>query len=98
MTQAVPEVEVEETVENRRKRLTFRAWHRGTREMDLLMGSFAEKYIPTFDMPELDIFEEILMNNDPDVYDWINGRKTPPTDLSSPVLDLLLAHRFSKGE
>lgn len=92
MPQSSPQVE---PLENKRKRLTFRAWHRGTREMDLLIGSFAEKYIAGFGEGDLAIFEEILMNNDPDVYDWIIGRKKPPEELESRVLDLLLAHRFA---
>lgn len=87
---------VEETVENWRKRLTFRAWHRGTREMDLLIGSFADKYINSFDRADLAIFEEVLINNDPDVYDWIIGRQKAPEELKSRVLDLLLGHQFAK--
>ena len=91
MPQTQPQVE---TIENWRKRLTFRAWHRGTREMDLLIGSFAEKHINGFDKDDLAIFEEILINNDPDVYDWIIGRQSPPPELKSRVLDLLLGHKF----
>lgn len=86
----------QETIENWRKRLTFRAWHRGTREMDLLIGSFAEKYINSFDTQDLAIFEEVLINNDPDVYDWIIGRQKAPEELKSRVLDLLLVHQFAK--
>lgn len=93
MQQAEKQVE---SVENWRKRLTFRAWHRGTREMDLLIGSFAEKYINGFDVDDLAIFEEILINNDPDVYDWIIGRQLPPMELKSRVLDLLLEHKFAE--
>lgn len=93
MPQTQPQVE---TIENWRKRLTFRAWHRGTREMDLLIGSFAEKYINGFDKEDLAIFEEILINNDPDVYDWIIGRQLPPPELKSHVLDLLLGHKFAE--
>lgn len=85
-----------ESIENWRKRLTFRAWHRGTREMDLLIGSFAEQYINGFDQNDLVIFESVLLNNDPDVYDWIIGRQKPPADLKSRVLDLLLVHQFAK--
>ncbi len=93
----MPQVEKQvESIENWRKRLTFRAWHRGTREMDLLIGSFAEKYINGFDAADLAIFEEILINNDPDVYDWIIGRQKAPEELASRVLDLLLAHQFAK--
>lgn len=96
MTQESREVERPESVENWRKRLTFRAWHRGTREMDLLIGSFAERYIGGFGPEDLEIFEEVLVNNDPDVYDWITGRKNPPPELKSRVLDLLLSHSFAK--
>lgn len=85
-----------ETIENWRKRLTFRAWHRGTREMDLLIGSFADKYINSFEADDLRIFEEVLINNDPDVYDWIVGRQKAPNELKSRVLDLLLGHQFAK--
>lgn len=93
----MPQVEKQvESIENWRKRLIFRAWHRGTREMDLLIGSFAEKYINGFDAADLAIFEEILINNDPDVYDWIIGRQKAPEELASRVLDLLLAHQFAK--
>ena len=85
-----------ESLEIWRKRLTFRAWHRGTREMDLLIGSFAERHIDGFGAPELVIFEEILTHNDPDVYDWIIGRKVAPVELKSIVLDLLLRHQFAE--
>lgn len=93
MHQTQPQVE---SIENWRKRLTFRAWHRGTREMDLLIGSFADKYIGRFDADDLAIFEEVLINNDPDVYDWIIGRQMPPAELKSRVLDLLLGHKFAE--
>lgn len=96
MPQETMQVDTTETVENWRKRLTFRAWHRGTREMDLLIGSFADKYIASFGPEDLRVFEEILINNDPDVYDWILGRQTPPPELKSRALDLLLSHRFAE--
>ncbi len=96
MPEAASQVEMPETLENWRKRLTFRSWHRGTREMDLLMGSFAEAYVPSFGEADLRIYEEILTTNDPDVYDWITGRKTAPAELHSRVLDLLLSHSFAK--
>lgn len=93
MEQPAPQAE---TVENWRKRLIFRSWHRGTREMDLLIGSFADRHVPAFGAVELALFEDILSTNDPDVYDWISGHKPAPTNMQSPVMDLLLAHRFAK--
>ncbi len=84
-----------ENLENLRNKLRFRAWHRGTREMDLLMGSFADRHIATFDEDALHEFEEILTYNDPDLYNWMTGREKAPANLHSRIFDLLLQHRFA---
>ncbi len=52
----------------RRKRILFRAWHRGTREMDLLMGQYAEKAIDAMSDAELDIFEALIEVPDRDLF------------------------------
>jgi antitoxin CptB len=83
-----------ETVENRRKRLRFRSWHRGTKEMDLLMGSFADAHLGGFGDRQLDRFEALLDVPEPVVYDWILGRSRPPADYDHDVMKLLLAFRF----
>ena len=75
-----------ETLENKRKRLIFRSWHRGTREMDLIMGSFANKYVPEFSPEELDCYDEVLQNSDPYLYDWISGRVDVPANIKTPIL------------
>ena len=80
-----------ETTENRRKRLRFRSWHRGTKEMDLLMGSFADTHMGDFGGPQLDRFEALLDVPEPVVYDWILGRSDPPADFDHDVMKLLLA-------
>ena len=85
----------EESLENTRKRLIFRSWHRGTREMDLIMGSFADMNVPGFTVEELDLYEELLHNPDPDIYDWITGQKVPPANLLNPVLSRLLTHDYA---
>lgn len=76
----------------RRKRLIFRAWHRGTREADLLLGRFAEAHVPGFDPAQLDAFEALLTQSDPDIYDWVTGRQAAPAALGGV---LLLLKRFS---
>ena len=83
-----------ETTENRRKRLRFRSWHRGTKEMDLLMGSFADAHLSGFDRDQLDRFEALLDVPEPVVYDWILGRGQPPADHDHDVTRLLLAFEF----
>ena len=55
----------------RRKRLLFRSWHRGTREADLILGSFAEQHLAGFDAAQLDRYEGLLNLPDPDIFDWL---------------------------
>lgn len=83
-----------ETIQNRRKRLRFRSWHRGTKEMDLLMGSFADAHLETFGRDQLDRYEALLDVPEPVVYDWILGRTAPPADYDHDVMKLLLDFRF----
>jgi antitoxin CptB len=84
-----------DNIENRRKRLIFRSWHRGTREMDLIMGSFAESYVPEMDEAELNMYEELLHTPDPDVYDWVSGQKPVPANVVNPVIEKLLKHDYA---
>ena len=84
-----------EELDNRRKRLIFRSWHRGTREMDLIMGSFAEVNLPAMDEGALDLYEELLHTSDPDVYDWISGQKPVPANRMNPVIEKLLSHNYA---
>lgn len=78
----------------RRKRLLFRSWHRGTREADLILGSFAEAYLARFDAARLDAYEALLDCDDADLFDWIAGRAAPPPEYDSEVTRLLLAFRY----
>jgi antitoxin CptB len=79
----------------RRRRLRFRCWHRGTREMDLMLGRFADCHLTGFDSGQLDRFESLLESSDPDLYNWISGREAAPDDKSSDVLDLLKNFKFT---
>ena len=78
----------------RRKRLLFRAWHRGTREADLILGSFAETHLRGFDDARLDAYEALLACPDADLFDWIAGRAAPPPEYDTEVTRLLLAFRY----
>ena len=81
-------------IETERKRLIFRSWHRGTREMNLLLGSFADAHVPGFSEAELAQYEEILSYSDPDLYDWITGRVAVPANYINKTLTLLLEFRL----
>ena len=60
-------------LDDRRKRLLFRCWHRGTREMDLILGRFADAEIATLDDDELAQLEHLIEVPDPDLYAALTG-------------------------
>ncbi len=82
-----------ETADDKRKRLHFRSWHRGTRELDLIMGTFADRVLPGIADAELDFYDEILTHPDPDLYNWITGVEAVPANFMNPVMERLLQHR-----
>ena len=57
----------------RRRRALFRAWRRGTREMDLLLGTFADAHIGTLSETDLASFEALMDVADPDLFAWFTG-------------------------
>jgi len=77
--------------EARRRRLLFRSQHRGTRELDLMVGGFAKARIDGLTEAELDIFAAILDLPDLDIYDWLVGRRPVPPDADSPLLREMIA-------
>jgi antitoxin CptB len=90
----MPAPERDHATEIRRKRLLFRSWHRGTREADLILGSFAEARLPDFDAAQLDDYEALLACPDADLFDWIVARSAPPAEYDTEVTRLLLAFRY----
>jgi antitoxin CptB len=83
-----------EPMDIRRKRLLFRSWHRGTKEADLLLGSFAERHLAAFTPEQVDRYEALLAADDSDLLDWISGRAAAPVERESDVLRLLLAFKY----
>jgi antitoxin CptB len=79
------------------KRLLFRSWRRGTKEADLLLGSFAEAHLRGFSATQLDRYEALLETSDDVLLAWITGRATPPAERQSDVLRLLLHFRPPPG-
>ena len=69
----------------RRRRTLFRAWHRGTREMDMLMGQFADAKLATLSDGELDDFELLIEAPDQDVFSWLTGKVATPGNYDTPV-------------
>lgn len=78
----------------RLRRAKFRAWRRGFREMDLIMGHFADQHLAELAPAQLARFEALLDVPDQDLYGWILGRAAPPAKHDHDVLDLLKSFRF----
>ena len=72
-------------LEPRRRRILYRAWHRGMREMDLIMGRFADAEIGTMSGAELDVFEHLIEAQDRDLLSWITGEAETPENYLSPL-------------
>jgi antitoxin CptB len=81
----------------RRRKLLFRAWRRGVREMDLIVGRFADVHIGTLDDAALDDFERLIEVPNAELYAWVVGDHTIPPDHDSAVLRQLIAFH-ARGE
>lgn len=77
----------------RLKKLKLRAWRRGFREADLILGPFADSHVPDFSDADLDWFETLLEQPDQDLYDWILDRSPTPTEFDGPLMNKLKAFR-----
>ncbi|MGE4249925.1 MAG: succinate dehydrogenase assembly factor 2 [Parvibaculaceae bacterium] len=82
-----------ETSEARRKRLLWRASHRGTREMDLLLGGFARSHVDRFSETELDELETIIDLPDHELMGWILGGIPVPQRQATATLKALLTYQ-----
>jgi antitoxin CptB len=81
--------------DTRLKKIGFRAWHRGFREADLILGAFADLRLPTMTDAELDSFELLLEEADHDIYEWIVGRTPTPLEFNNAIMNEIKAFRFT---
>ena len=82
-----------EGLDVRRKRLLFRCWHRGTREMDLILGRFADAEISGLSDNELDELERLIEVPDPDLYAALVGDRPIDEEYAGPLFDRLKRFR-----
>ncbi len=71
----------------RRRRLLFRATHRGTKEADLMIGGFVSRHIAGFSEAEVAEVEAVLDLPDVDLSNWLSGRREPPPGVRTPMLE-----------
>ena len=82
-------------MDERRRKMSFRAWRRGFRELDLLMGSFADAHLADMSEVEVDEFERLLDIPDWEIYAWITGNSDIPDNHKGPLLARLCDFKFS---
>ncbi|MEM1102889.1 MAG: succinate dehydrogenase assembly factor 2 [Pseudomonadota bacterium] len=85
-------------MDDHRKRLLYRAHHRGFREADLLIGAFADAHLEAFTDQEAADFAAILEVPDQDLYAWLVGRTDPPPNFDTDMLRRMQAFRFAEGD
>lgn len=79
----------EADLEIRRKRLRFRCRHRGTKELDLLLGRFVDGHLAAMSGDQITRFEALLDCQDHDLYAWITGKAPPPAPHDHDVMTLM---------
>ncbi len=78
----------DETPEARLKRLKIRAWRRGIKEMDLILGPYADANLASMSAEEVEEFDALLKENDQDLYQWVSGQAAPPAEFAALVTRL----------
>jgi antitoxin CptB len=87
-----------EGLDIRRRKLLFRSWHRGMREMDLIMGRFADSTVAGLVETELADFERLIDAPDRDILAWVTGEEAVPIDYDTPLFRRLRDFHFSSGK
>ncbi len=80
-----------EDYETRLRRLHMRSWRRGMKEMDLILGNFADTALQFLDLSELDLHEALMNEPDQDLYAWLSG-SSPAPDVYQPAVERILAN------
>lgn len=81
----------------RRRRALYQAWHRGMREMDILLGKFADAKLAQLTDAEMDEFEHLLNAIDRDLLSWLTGEVPLPADYDTGVMGKLMAFHTHDG-
>ena len=89
-----PQKDAGEDLSMRRRRLRYRAWHRGTKEMDLVLGPFCDAHLDSYGPPELDRLETLMDEEDTELLKWVMGQEPVPADTDSDLLQTIIAYRL----
>ena len=75
--------------EPRLKRLQFRAWHRGTREADYMIGCYFDRFHKNWGEDEVSWFEKLIDEEDVDIMGWALGTLSIPPEYAGPMMDVM---------
>jgi antitoxin CptB len=93
MTAETPMTAPPSDIDERRRRLLWRASHRGTKELDLVLGGFVRDHVAGMSAAELDELEALVGMPDPDLMAWIVGDKDVEDEFRNRTTDRFLAYR-----
>ena len=77
-----------ETAEARLKRMAMRSWRRGTKEMDLVLGPYADAHLAAMDATTLALYDRLLGENDQDLLPWVLGQTPAPEDYAGLIAEI----------
>ncbi len=85
-------------MDDRRKKLKFRAWRRGFREIDLILGGFADRHLADLEEARLNEFEQLLDAPDQDVFAWITDQLPTPAAFDTPTMAMIRDFQIAMNE
>lgn len=87
-----------EGLDIRRRKLLFRAWHRGLREVDLILGGFADRHVDSLSEAELTEFEALMNVPDGELLVWLTGEAEAPPEHDGPLFRRLRHFQAGQGD
>lgn len=90
------DTEINSERQTRIKRLKYRANHRGIKEMDIVIGRFANDKLDHLSDDEIDLFEKLMSEHDRDLLVWFTGEQEFPDDDTRPMFNMVVEHMNSQ--
>jgi len=78
------------------KRIRYRAWHRGTQEMDMVLGHFVDAKVDEMAIADLDRLENLMDEQDTDLLKWVMGQEPTPQDVDAELVQQLIEFQMNR--
>ena len=83
---------------NLKKKLLYQSTHRGCKELDIILGGFAEKFLMKLESKSTLYYQELLNAPDNDIYEWITKKKIPPKKYDTEILKEIISYNTKQHE